>query len=105
MAGAREKEGGQLEIVAIQTTLIYIMMLHFDALSKPRLHFRLASFLLINNENEFAEAIPAVSMQWKSDDFAGLIRACESGGIGRRARFRIWCLRTWGFKSPLSHYW
>lgn len=26
-----------------------------------------------------------------------------SGEIGRRARFRFWCLRTWGFKSPLAH--
>ena len=26
-----------------------------------------------------------------------------SGEIGRRARFRFWCPRTWGFKSPLAH--
>ena len=23
---------------------------------------------------------------------------------GRRARFRIWCRKAWGFKSPLSHH-
>jgi hypothetical protein len=28
---------------------------------------------------------------------------CESGGIGRRARLRIWCRKAWGFESPLSH--
>ena len=27
----------------------------------------------------------------------------ESGGIGRRARLRIWCRKAWGFESPLSH--
>ena len=27
----------------------------------------------------------------------------ESGGIGRHARFRIWCRKVWGFESPLSH--
>src|SRR5690606_3253826 len=27
-----------------------------------------------------------------------------SGEIGRRARFRFWCPRTWGFKSPLAHH-
>ena len=27
------------------------------------------------------------------------------GGLGRRARLRIWCpLRTWGFDSPLAHH-
>ena len=29
---------------------------------------------------------------------------CESGGIGRRARLRIWYRKVWGFESPLSHY-
>src|SRR5579862_1596180 len=29
--------------------------------------------------------------------------ACESGGIGRRTRLRIWRGNPWGFKSPLSH--
>jgi hypothetical protein len=28
---------------------------------------------------------------------------CESGGIGRRTRLRIWRVKPWGFKSPLSH--
>src|SRR5437762_7110099 len=27
----------------------------------------------------------------------------ESGGIGRRARLRIWYRKMWGFESPLSH--
>ena len=27
----------------------------------------------------------------------------ESGGIGRRTRFRLWRCTPWGFKSPLSH--
>jgi Protein of unknown function (DUF3467) len=30
--------------------------------------------------------------------------ACESGGIGRRTRLRIWRGNSWGFKSPLSHH-
>src|SRR5689334_6428695 len=30
--------------------------------------------------------------------------ACESGGIGRRARLRIWFRKEWGFESPLSHH-
>src|SRR5579862_7033065 len=29
--------------------------------------------------------------------------ACESGGIGRRTRLRIWRGNPWGFESPLSH--
>jgi hypothetical protein len=29
--------------------------------------------------------------------------ACESGGIGRRTRLRIWRVKPWGFESPLSH--
>ncbi len=29
--------------------------------------------------------------------------ASESGGIGRRARLRIWSRKGWGFESPLSH--
>ena len=42
-----------------------------------------------------------------------LFRACnmhakkrqrESGGIGRRARLRIWYRKVWGFESPLSHH-
>ena len=28
----------------------------------------------------------------------------ESGGIGRRARLRIWSRKGWGFESPLSHH-
>src|SRR6267142_2825776 len=28
---------------------------------------------------------------------------CESGGIGRRTRLRIWRRKAWGFESPLSH--
>ena len=28
---------------------------------------------------------------------------CESGGIGRRTRLRIWRGNPWGFESPLSH--
>ena len=28
----------------------------------------------------------------------------ESGGIGRRARLRIWYRKVWGFESPLSHH-
>ena len=27
----------------------------------------------------------------------------ESGGIGRRARLRIWSRKGWGFETPLSH--
>jgi len=30
-------------------------------------------------------------------------KACESGGIGRRTRLRIWRVKPWGFESPLSH--
>src|SRR5690349_6506397 len=30
--------------------------------------------------------------------------ASESGGIGRRARLRIWFRKEWGFESPLSHH-
>ena len=30
-------------------------------------------------------------------------RQRESGGIGRRARLRIWYRKVWGFESPLSH--
>jgi hypothetical protein len=30
-------------------------------------------------------------------------RPCESGGIGRRTRLRIWRVKPWGFESPLSH--
>ena len=29
--------------------------------------------------------------------------SCESGGIGRRTRLRIWRGNPWGFESPLSH--
>ena len=29
---------------------------------------------------------------------------CESGGIGRRTRLRIWRGNPWGFESPLSHH-
>ena len=29
--------------------------------------------------------------------------SCESGGIGRRTRLRIWRVKPWGFESPLSH--
>ena len=31
-------------------------------------------------------------------------RECESGGIGRRTRLRIWRGNPWGFESPLSHH-
>ena len=31
------------------------------------------------------------------------ISPCESGGIGRRTRLRIWRGNPWGFESPLSH--
>src|SRR5579864_1298552 len=31
------------------------------------------------------------------------IHECESGGIGRRTRLRIWRVKPWGFESPLSH--
>ena len=31
------------------------------------------------------------------------IETCESGGIGRRTRLRIWRGNPWGFESPLSH--
>jgi hypothetical protein len=30
-------------------------------------------------------------------------KPCESGGIGRRTRFRFWRRKVWGFESPLSH--
>ena len=34
-----------------------------------------------------------------------MFRQSESGGIGRRARFRIWWgYSPWGFESPLSHF-
>ena len=33
-----------------------------------------------------------------------LRKQCESGGIGRRTRLRIWRGNPWGFKSPLSHH-
>ena len=29
---------------------------------------------------------------------------CENGGIGRRARLRIWWGDLWGFESPFSHF-
>ncbi len=29
---------------------------------------------------------------------------CGCGGIGRRVRLRIWCLRAWGFESLHPHY-
>src|SRR5208337_1219095 len=32
-----------------------------------------------------------------------LYMECESGGIGRRTRLRIWRGNPWGFESPLSH--
>jgi hypothetical protein len=32
-----------------------------------------------------------------------LVISSESGGIGRRARLRIWYRKVWGFESPLSH--
>jgi hypothetical protein len=32
-------------------------------------------------------------------------RSRASGGIGRRDGFRFHCPRTWGFKSPLAHWW
>jgi hypothetical protein len=32
-----------------------------------------------------------------------IMEARESGGIGRRARLRIWSRKGWGFESPLSH--
>ena len=32
-----------------------------------------------------------------------LASTCESGGIGRRTRLRIWRVKPWGFESPLSH--
>jgi hypothetical protein len=31
------------------------------------------------------------------------VDSCESGGIGRRTRLRIWRVKPWGFESPLSH--
>src|SRR5271169_807716 len=31
------------------------------------------------------------------------LNSCESGGIGRRTRLRIWRGNPWGFDSPLSH--
>jgi hypothetical protein len=41
----------------------------------------------------------------RSDDETIRHQPCsrESGGIGRRARLRIWCRKAWGFESPLSH--
>src|SRR5271165_1825893 len=33
-----------------------------------------------------------------------LYMECESGGIGRRTRLRIWRGNPWGFESPLSHH-
>ena len=39
-----------------------------------------------------------------SDDLQyKLPHQCESGGIGRRTRLRIWRRKAWGFESPLSH--
>ena len=34
---------------------------------------------------------------------SGRLQTCESGGIGRRTRLRIWRVKPWGFESPLSH--
>ncbi len=34
---------------------------------------------------------------------SSIMDASESGGIGRRARLRIWSRKGWGFESPLSH--
>ena len=36
-------------------------------------------------------------------DKLGEAAQCESGGIGRRTRLRIWRGNPWGFESPLSH--
>ena len=33
-----------------------------------------------------------------------IVSVCESGGIGRRTRLRIWRVKPWGFESPLSHH-
>lgn len=30
--------------------------------------------------------------------------SCGHGGIGRHARLRIWCRKTWGFKSLCPHH-
>src|SRR6185436_13732019 len=35
--------------------------------------------------------------------YVTLLGRRESGGIGRRARLRIWYREVWGFESPLSH--
>ena len=32
-----------------------------------------------------------------------LVWECESGGIGRHARFRFWCRKAWEFKSLYPH--
>jgi hypothetical protein len=37
------------------------------------------------------------------DDLQYRLLTCESGGIGRRTRLRIWRRKAWGFESPLSH--
>lgn len=31
-----------------------------------------------------------------------ILYSCERGGIGRRARFRIWYRKMWEFESPRS---
>ena len=40
---------------------------------------------------------------WLFDAAQNKTRKCESGGIGRRTRLRIWRGNPWGFESPLSH--
>src|SRR5579871_5094455 len=46
------------------------------------------------------------SQSWENDQASYAIIGqpeCESGGIGRRTRLRIWRVKPWGFESPLSH--
>ena len=38
-----------------------------------------------------------------SERYRPWYQICSGGGIGRRARLRIWYLRVWGFESLLEH--
>jgi hypothetical protein len=40
---------------------------------------------------------------WDGDLRSKPAKSLASGGIGRRARLRIWFLSEWGFESPLAH--
>jgi hypothetical protein len=44
------------------------------------------------------------AVQLRKSFIVSACKECESGGIGRRTRLRIWRGNPWGFESPLSHH-